>query len=285
MISMRPAFTYVLLLLALPTLLQSAPISIKEIGFLLRQETAESEIIQEVRQRKLLFPLNEAAVDELKKSGATDNLIALLKAPGIALTPEQLQAEAVRVKKQQELTAKKIAETEAAHAAMEAQKRNPAAAGQTINILDMLEGRLIRLEEGILRNIESADIRDTKVFAFYHSAMSNSQSRVFTPMLVIAYRELKAIYPEFEVIFVSSDKDDFNMKRYVKDYKMPWPVVRFDAIDSSVQQWASSSIPWLAVVNEKGQPLTLNAKDKQYTPPEKVVDAIRYILKQMYPQR
>lgn len=283
---MRSVTFYVLLLFSIPTLLRSAPISIKEIGFLLRQQTAETEIIKEVSQRKLLLPLNEEAVAELKNSGATDALITSLKAPGMALTQAQLQAEANRLKKQGELTAKKIAETEAAHAALEKQKRNPTAVvPSTLNLHEMLDGRLIRNDDGIIRNIEAADIQEARIFAFYHSAMSNGQSRAFTPVLVSAYKEIKATYPEFEIIFVSNDRDEFNMKRYIKDYKMPWPAVRFDAIDASVQQWAGSSIPWLAAVNEKGHPLTLNAKDKQYSDPVKVLDAIRYILKQMYPQR
>ena len=51
---------------------------------MLRQGVSDAEIVREATSRRLLVPLDEAAVKSLKKNGARDSLVAKLKAPGIA---------------------------------------------------------------------------------------------------------------------------------------------------------------------------------------------------------
>jgi hypothetical protein len=92
---------------------------------------------------------------------------------------------------------------------------------------------------------------------------------------------MKAKYPEFEVIFISNDRDEFNMREYMRTYKMPWPAVRLGAADAAIQKYAGNGIPWLVAVSDRGQPLTMNGVDKKYLPPGEVLRGMQYLLQQM----
>jgi nucleoredoxin len=50
--------------------------------------------------------------------------------------------------------------------------------------------------------------------------------RAFTPELIATYNKLKEAGRNFEVIFVSSDRDEESMKEYYKE--MPWLAVPYD---------------------------------------------------------
>jgi nucleoredoxin len=50
--------------------------------------------------------------------------------------------------------------------------------------------------------------------------------RAFTPQLVGTYNKLKAAGRNFEVVFVSSDRDDASMKEYFSE--MPWLAIPYD---------------------------------------------------------
>jgi nucleoredoxin len=89
---------------------------------------------------------------------------------------------------------------------------------------------------------------------------------------------MKAKHPDFEVVFVSSDRDEFNMGEYMRTHKMPWPAVRFGAADDGILKFSGSSIPWLAAVSDSGLPLTKNGVDKKYLPPTEVLNSIELLL-------
>jgi|GEM_PF-1475552 len=278
---MRSVFLSALLLLAIPDFLSSAPISVQEISFLLRQRSSEKEILREVQQRKLLTSIDDKAMAELKKNGATDSLIHALRAPGMALSLDEQKAEIARIEMRKAQAQKFAAESEAA--ALEKQKLKQSQSSVTVH--DMLEGRLIKLDHGIFRDADGFDIQEIEVFAFYYATMTYAPCRAFTPKLVSAYKEMKKLYPELEIIFVSADKDDFNMRYFMREYKMPWFSVRFDEIKTDVKQWAGVGVPWLVAVNKNGQPLTKNGVSKQYIPAEEALEAIQKIMQEKYPQR
>lgn len=281
----------------------AAPITLKEIDFLVRQGTPENEIIQEVTTRRLLTPLDAKTEKLLKDNGATDSLLKYLKTPDIVLSKEATEAEIKRLKERQlqlkeNLTTLQIEAMEA-KAKAEFAARQTALKGSGITLKEdgetfapnsggsvksLLKDQLVKLEGGALKPYDNSNLNQIKLYAFYYSAAWCGPCRKFTPKLVDAYKKLKARYPEFELIFVSNDRDVFNMTEYMKSYKMPWPAVRLESTDA-VSQWSGKSIPWLVAVSEKGEPLTKNGQDKQYIPPNEILEGIEYLLKQVAPQR
>jgi hypothetical protein len=96
---------------------------------------------------------------------------------------------------------------------------------------------------------------------------------------VDAYKRLKAQYPtQFEVIFVSADRDEFNMREYMRTHHMDWPAVRFGAADDAIRQFSGESIPWLVAVSDTALPLTRNGVDKKYIDPQEVLGGVEQLL-------
>ncbi len=266
--------------------LSAAPISLQEVAFLVRQRTPDAEIIQEVSQRRLLKPLDASSITVLRQTGASDALIARLSDPKVVLDQAALQSELARREKLQAKIEQEHRADAAAHEAREQQRTAIAnrmlTAGATRELFD---GKLVKLEGDTFKPFSTKELADVRIFAIYYSGLWSGPGRQFTPLLVSAYHQIKAKYPEFELIFVSEDHDEFNMRNYMRDYKMPWPAVKFGAADAGIRQFAGEGIPWLVAISDSAQPLTTNAKDKKYVAPENVLQGIAFLLRQIDPNR
>ena len=96
-----------------------------------------------------------------------------------------------------------------------------------------------------------------KYTALYFSAHWCPPCRMFTPKLVEWYNDFKAKHPDFELVFVSSDRDQAAMEEYIKGDKMPWPAVAFDKAQSETfQKYSSQGIPYLVLIDDEGKALT-----------------------------
>jgi nucleoredoxin len=259
------------------TVCYSAPITVKEIEFLVRQRTPEQEIVQAATQRRLLIPLDATGEEALRKVGATESLLAALRKPELALPAAAAQAEIDRQHANRMRLSESAAEDAAAHARQQKQAAanlsRPGAARQ------MLEGRLVRMEGDQLKPFDARSLEHVRLVAFYYSAMWCPPCRKFTPQLVETYKRLKAKYPtQFELVFVSADHDEFNMAEYMRTYRMPWPAVRFGAATDAINQFGGEGIPWLVAVSGSGLALTKNGVDKKYIQPGLVLGAIEEML-------
>lgn len=108
-----------------------------------------------------------------------------------------------------------------------------------------------------------------KYVALYFSAHWCPPCRMFTPKLVEWYNKFKADHPDFELVFVSSDRDEAAMKEYIEGDKMPWPYVKFDkAKDEAFRKYGSDGIPYLVLVGEDGKDLTGNPGNEWQSPME-----------------
>ncbi|HET6407600.1 MAG TPA: thioredoxin-like domain-containing protein [Chthoniobacteraceae bacterium] len=268
------------LLLALALGAVAAPMTFKELDFLVRQRTPEADIVVQAQKRRLLVPLDEAAISTLKQNGAADSLLKTLASSDLVAPPEIAAAELQRQAAQQARLQQSMAEDAAAHAALEQRRRAVAdvnsSRGQMAGIL---EGKLVRLEGDQLKPISARDIADVRVFGLYYSAMWCGPCRVFTPKLVAQYKRLKQQYGnQFEIILVSRDRDQFNMQNYMKTEGMPWPAVKFGTVVDQFNRYEPSGIPWLVALNSAGEPMTKNGLDKKYIAPEKILSAIEDLL-------
>lgn len=275
----RRLFAVLLPLLA-ATLCSAAPVPVREIEFLLRQGTPSAEILATVRERKLAAPIDAATEQALRDSGADASLIAALKSPDMALTPTESALDRQRRMEQELRVSQSMAEDDAAHAARLKQQQQLAANLSRLGATKrMLDGKLVRLDGDQLKPYDMQQLEGVRVYAFYFSAMWCGPCRQFTPQLVEAYQQLKARYPgKFEIVFVSSDRDEFNMHEYMRKYRMPWPAVRFGGADDAIRQFAGDGIPWLVAVSDTAVPLTQNGVDKKYIDPFAILGGIEQIM-------
>lgn len=116
-----------------------------------------------------------------------------------------------------------------------------------------------------------------KYTALYFSAHWCPPCRMFTPKLVEWYKEFKKTHPNFELVFVSADRDQAAMEGYIKEAGMPWPAVAFDkARSEAFMKHASRGIPYLVLVDEQGNAVTAEAGNEWQSPEEvlKKIEAI-----------
>ncbi|MEX1045672.1 MAG: thioredoxin-like domain-containing protein, partial [Chthoniobacterales bacterium] len=108
-----------------------------------------------------------------------------------------------------------------------------------------------------------------KFTALYYSAHWCPPCRMFTPKLVEWYKDFKAKHPDFELVFVSGDRDEAAMEKYVKGDNMPWPVVKFDKAKSEVfEKYSSQGIPYLVLIDNEGKALTAQPGNEWQSPQE-----------------
>ncbi len=250
--------------------------TVKEIDFLLRQHTPEAEIVSQLALRRLLAPVDPAGEKQLGEHGATPGLLTTLKQGQFVLSAAEAQAFVARTA---------AARSTPLETAPQAPPQPPAAApsapaGPRLSMLEQLAGKLVRLEGDQLKPLDAQRLQGVRLFALYNSASWCGPCRKFTPKLVEAYKALKAKYPQFELIFLSSDRDEASMASYMRGDQMPFPAVRFGAQNELKQLYCGNSIPWLVCVAANGQPLTKNGADKQYIAPDEILRSIDYLLGQ-----
>ncbi len=259
-----------------------APLTVKEVAFHVRTGMPEAEILRELAQRRLLAPPDAAAEKQLAASGAGPNLLALLKSGAYLLPPAQAQAAAARQTAQLQVGAQQAA---ADRAQAEARERtNAANAGRMLarrSVQSWIKDQLVHCDGSSLRDFDDTKLSNTRVFAFYASASWCGPCRKFTPKLVAEYRSLKEKYPELEVIFVSSDRNEFNMTEYMRSHAMPWPALKYRQMPAQLAGFMGKSIPWLVLIGDDGRPLSKNGVDGQYLDPERILAALDPMLAEL----
>jgi len=124
--------------------------------------------------------------------------------------------------------------------------------------------------------VTQADL-EGKVIGLYFSAHWCPPCRGFTPKLAEAYNALKDAGKPFELIFVSSDRDESSYKEYLGE--MPWCSVPFSApnfakVKNSLSEYFGvSGIPSLAIVDADADRtvITKNGRGPFSAPPADVV--------------
>ena len=106
-------------------------------------------------------------------------------------------------------------------------------------------------------NAVELDALKGKMIGIYFSASWCAPCRVFTPQLISHRNRYKS---DFEVVFVSSDRSDEAMKKYME--KMPWPAVKFDSKSRGIlgKKYGVRGIPSLILLNADGSLNTRNGR-------------------------
>ena len=117
-----------------------------------------------------------------------------------------------------------------------------------------------------------------KYTAIYYSAHWCPPCRAFTPELVKWYNGFQPKHKDFQLVFVSSDKDEAAMLGYMTEMKMPWPAVKFgEKKETSVGKFAADGIPYLVLVDENGKDLT-SKPENEWQPPQGILKKIEEIV-------
>jgi nucleoredoxin len=160
--------------------------------------------------------------------------------------------------------------------------RTEAAAAAPSVMERRLQGKLVRLQGGSLRPLEATRLSGVKFYALYYSASWCGPCRQFTPELVAAYGQLRAEYPEFEVVFVSADNSAGDMRKYMNDDKMAWPALRYELARTTpdIRRYAGDGIPCLVLVDANGKVLSDTYRGGEYMGPQVVLEDAQNFLQQ-----
>jgi thiol-disulfide isomerase/thioredoxin len=101
-----------------------------------------------------------------------------------------------------------------------------------------------------------------KKIGVYFSAAWCPPCRAFTPKLVAAYQTLREEGQPFELVFVSSDRDQAAARQYMQDYGMIWPAVPHgsDRVAALKEKFGVQGIPMLVIVDAAGKTLSTHAR-------------------------
>jgi len=105
-----------------------------------------------------------------------------------------------------------------------------------------------------------------KLIGIYFSAHWCPPCRQFTPKLV-EFRNAHA--DQFEVVFVSSDKNAADQQKYMQEARMPWPAIPYSPQQVAIlkERFSISGIPSLVIVDGKGTLISTQGRSDIGTDP------------------
>jgi len=105
------------------------------------------------------------------------------------------------------------------------------------------------------RNPATVEVLKNKFVGLYFSAHWCPPCRAFSPKLV-EFRD--AHTKDFEVVFISSDKDENAQFAYMKELNMKWYTVKYrsEVAKSISQKYGVKSIPTLVILSPNGDLIT-----------------------------
>jgi nucleoredoxin len=109
--------------------------------------------------------------------------------------------------------------------------------------------------------VDPSAIYSARIVGIYFSAHWCPPCRNFTPKLAEFYNEVNSEEKQFEVVFVSSDKDEKSFKDYHNE--MPWLALPFgDPIVAEIKQkYQVRGIPTLVLLRPDGTTIDVDSRN------------------------
>uniref|UniRef100_A0A1E1WVT5 protein-disulfide reductase n=1 Tax=Tityus obscurus TaxID=1221240 RepID=A0A1E1WVT5_TITOB len=126
--------------------------------------------------------------------------------------------------------------------------------------MELITGTLVKKDGSQVSSSEA--LNDAEVIGLYFSAHWCPPCRNFTPILADAYEEMKDLNYKFEVVFVSSDRDEKSLFDYMKECHGDWYALQFgsDKIKELKSKYSITGIPTLIVIKKDGTLITINGR-------------------------
>lgn len=254
------------------------PLTVKDISLMLRSGYFVGVVEKEVAVRYFIEPIDATAEKALLQAGATPEFVTALKSGAYAVPAHEVAA---AQKEMEEKARRRTLQAEEAKkfntlyqdqlARSRATAKAPVAQGNAIATL--VKGDLVASKNGILSSVNDQAFERKRFIALYFAARWCPSCRKFTPELVEYYNRVAAAHPEFEILFVSSDRSSSAMEAYMRDSQMPWPAVSYDKIKANVEldKYSGSGIPCLVVLDAQGKVISDSFDGKTYLGPHKVL--------------
>jgi len=251
------------------------PLTVNEIGLMLRSGYSSNSLMQELSTRHFADTIDEAKEKTLVNAGASAELIAALKSGIYSLSPEktaavrqQIAADEQRRQAQTEASRKLDARYQA-QVVRERSAKSPRVDSSLGLISEFLKGDIVQYRNGGLVHVDDAVLANKKLIAFYFSAHWCGPCRKFTPQLVEYYNRVVAEHPEFEIVFYSHDRSPADFESYVREANMPWPAIDFAKLKGkeALTKNAGNGIPSLVLVDASGNVIS----SSQNVGPQKVL--------------
>ena len=257
------------------------PLTVNEIGLMLRSGYSSNSLMQELSTRHFADTVDEAKEKTLVKAGASAELIAALKSGIYSLSPEKAAAvqEQIAVAEQRRIEqAEATRKSDAQYQARVAHERTSKSAKPDISagsdaISEFLKGDLVQWHNGSVVHADDTALANKKLIAFYFSAHWCAPCRKFTPQLVDYYNRVAAQHPEFEIVFYSFDKSPFAFETYIREANMPWPAIDYAKLKGkeAIAKNAGDGIPSLVLVDSAGNVISSSHSGSQNFGPQKVL--------------
>ena len=125
----------------------------------------------------------------------------------------------------------------------------------SISVFDgILDGKLVKLQGRSLKAVKDFQ-KPAKFYVFYYTASWCGPCHQFTPSLVEFYEKNKN--ENFEIVLITSDKEENAMEEYAAEKKMPWPQLQFDQVGDFKTQFKHgvTGIPSVIVCDLEGKNL------------------------------
>ena len=128
-----------------------------------------------------------------------------------------------------------------------------------------LAEKLVKIESGNFVPFALDPEKAIDHFLFYFSAGWSPACKKFTPILTEFYHDAKAAGANFEIVFVSFDDSERAMREYMAEQQMPWPALRFNALEEVdfIKQASGRGVPCLAALDSRGLVLTHSYKQRK----------------------
>jgi nucleoredoxin len=201
----------------------------------------------------LALPLSAAFTKWTNKEGKTVDL-ELVKVTGEG----EETAGIFTMRNGQRVTIKKTDLDEESGKLLEA--RRPAPEGPKSVFDEVIEKNLVILDDKSFKDHKLTQ-KPKKYYVFYYTASWCGPCRAFTPQLVKFYNEHKN--ENFELVLISSDRDEKSMEAYAEKNKMPWPHLKFDQLGTFKGKFNHGvrGIPSVIVCDLEGNIVTNNGRD------------------------
>lgn len=141
-----------------------------------------------------------------------------------------------------------------------------------------LHGGVIQgAEDSLIVRAGPADvsaIQNRKYLFLYFSAKWCGPCQQFTPKLVEFYQQYQK-NGDFEVLFVSRDKDQAGMNAYMDQHSMPWVGLKRNhpLTETLKEQYGVKGIPCLVLLDENDQVVASSFQDGSYVGPDVALKA------------